>query len=213
MMLRIVFVSILVFFIGGCTTVMDRAEVALASSAIAPKAKKMPDGQFVVPTFSVPESGLQFSTVSPDMAASTFGQMTTALPRNEKVHLTRVILSLAAYNSCVENGYGSAVVANSPFVRKKKSSNCNVINYYLDSQNPANSLLRLGRPDSQTLRLSQTTYGGAPVGDAVLVGRSDSDSWQQWINYGGSILNGKTRTDIMQEFLQQTNGALSWQRY
>lgn len=213
MMIRSVLLAGMLVLGTGCVSVMDKAEVALASSPITPKAKKTADGQFIVPEFSTPESGLKFSTASSGAAASSFRQMISSLPKNEKVHLTRVILSMAAQNSCVKNGFSSAVIANSPFVKKRKAEDCNVINFYLDSQNPANSLLKLGRPDSQTLGLSQMTYGGAPIGDAKVVGRSYGDSWQLWIGYGGSILDGKTRTDIMQEFLQQTNGALSWQYF
>jgi len=196
----------------GCTTMIDKAQV-MATNAVAPKAKQNPDGNYVVPTFSTPETGLKFSTASPSQAASTFRQMTNSLPKNEKVHLTRVILSLSHYHGCVEHGYKSASHSTGSFTTKKKSSQCNVVNFYMDSQNFANTLLSKGRPDNDRLRTVQTTLAGAPIGDAKIRGTTDAGAWQKWINYSGYKLDGKTRTDLMQEFLQGTNGALAWQRF
>ena len=138
--------------------------------------------------------------------------MTNPLPKNEKLHLTRVMVSLAHYHACVEHGYKDASYAGSGLISKKRPSQCHMANFYLDSHDFAVALLDHGRPDLDQKKVVQQTLGGAPLGDARVVGRTASESWQRWINYSGYKLNGKTRSELMQEFLQGTNGALAWQR-
>jgi hypothetical protein len=48
--------------------------------------------------------------------------------------------------------------------------------------------------------------GGAPVGAATAKGYGTAQSWALWTQWSGHNLNGKTRDELMQEFLQLSSG-------
>ncbi len=88
------------------------------------------------------------------------------------------------------------------------ASQCNMIPIYDDSRNAACDLLSTGRPDGNVTHTVQSTLGGVPIGDPDLRGHNDTIAWQKWVEWSGYRLEGKTRSEITQEFLQGANGSI-----
>jgi len=201
-------VGLTLLFLMGCATVKEGAFNKIIKS-VAPKAEKQADGNYVLPEFSSADTGIRFSTSSPGTAMRSLGQILTPMEEDERFYFARVFTSLAHYHGCVQKGYKSYSHATSAFKIDRKPSQCSVITFFGDSHNFAKVLLEEGRPDSDDKRVVQQTLAGAPIGDARIVGRTTTESWAQWIAWSGHNLNGKTRSELLQEFLQQSEGTLA----
>jgi hypothetical protein len=188
----------------GCTTVLDEA-VSAVGSAVGPKAEKRADGTFVLPEFSVAETGATFSAASPEEAHNSLVRMTSGMSDGEKIYLVRVFSSLGFYHGCKDRG------RRSHFKNPFKSTNlgvCNMRTFYTDSHVMARNLITLGRPDARQLRTVQdvTLVSNTPIGQPYQVGWGVGESWTKWIDWSGHRVDGMTRSDMLQAFLQETNG-------
>lgn len=205
--IRLSFAFVGLMSLTACSTLVSDTTGMLVR-AIGPKADKTADGQFVLPEFSEPDTGLVFSTSSPAAAAASFRAMVAPLEQKEKIYLTRVLLSLSGYKGCIEHGVASHNLKNSFIDVSRRPSQCRMTTTYTNTRSWAIRLLNTGRPDGDVTRVVQSTIGGVPSGDPELRGYNDSVAWQKWIDWSGYDLNGKTRSELMQQFLQGTGGTL-----
>jgi hypothetical protein len=202
-------VTIAALLSAGCSTILDESKSIIVRT-VAPKADRGEDGKFIPPEFSQADTGARFSTASAGAAAQSFRTMVGSLQPNEKVYFTRAMFAVVHYEGCVKHGYTTHTLSKSPVLSKRSPGQCDMIPLYEFTDNFADTLLNTGRPDGNTRRVVQTTtLTGAPVGDPELRGYGDSEAWQRWINWSAYELNGLTRTEIMQRFLEGTNGTMS----
>lgn len=190
--------------LSGCTTMMDEATSAIAKT-VAPRAIQLDNGNYELPQFAAEDNGTVFSTETPRTAVSSLQSIMAPLPEKERLYFSRVIISLGYYHGCKDRGERSYV--KNPF-RSNNLGICNMTTLYTDALPRAKVLLELGRPDADVMRMKQKKMlvSGAPVGDPYQVGYSSGEAWTKWINWSGNKLNGKTRSELMQEFLQISKG-------
>lgn len=190
--------------LSGCTTIMDEATSAI-SKTVGPRAPLQSNGDYTLPEFSVADNGTVFSTRSPSVAASSLKQILAPMSEKEQTYFSRVIISLGYYHGCKDRGKRSYI--DNPF-RSNNLGICNMTTFYTDSLPMARTLIRLGRPDADVARMVQQKklVSGTPVGDPYQKGYSSGAAWSKWINWSGNKLDGKTRSELMQEFLQYSKG-------
>lgn len=197
-------VAALVLALPGCTTVFDEATSAITKT-VAPRAELQDDGTYELPEFSAEDNGVVFSTASPAAASQSFKQIMAPLSEEERKYFSRVLISLGYYHGCKEKGSRSYI--DNPF-RSSNLGICNMATFYKDAVYRGNTLAQLGRPDGDTPRMKQKKrlVSGAPVGDPYQVGYSSGTAWAKWIDWSGHKLDGKTRSELVQEFLQYSKG-------
>ena len=188
----------------GCTTIIDEATSAV-SKTVLPRAELLPDGDYALPQFAQSDNGTVFSTQSPQAASNSLQQILEPLPEKERLYFARVVISLGYYHGCKDRGERSYI--DNPFASTNLGI-CNMDTFYKDSAPRARTLLSLGRPDARVARIVQKKMlvSGAPIGDPYQVGYSSGEAWNKWINWSGNKLDGKTRSELMQEFLQYSKG-------
>lgn len=188
----------------GCTTIMDETTSAITKT-VAPRADKLPDGNYVLPVFAAEDDGTVFSTSSPQAAQTSLAKMVAPMNAKERLYFARVFMAMGYYHGCKDRGQRH--YQKNPF-RSGNLGICNMTTFYSDSQPRAKALLEIGRPDSDVLRMMQKKrlVSGAPVGEPYQVGHGMAQSWSKWIAWSGHRLDGKTRSELLQEFLQKTNG-------
>ncbi|WP_114520829.1 hypothetical protein [Altererythrobacter sp. ZODW24] len=187
-----------------CTTVFDEATSAITKT-VAPRADKAPDGSYVLPAFSVADDGTVFSTASPRAAHDSLSKMAGSMTDKERLYFMRVIGSLGYYHGCKDRGSRSYI--KNPF-RSNNLGICNMTTFYSDSGPFARNMIQRGRPDASVQKTMQKKMlvSGAPIGEPYLVGYDASTAWTKWIEWSGHRLDGKTRSELLQEFLQQSKG-------
>ena len=190
--------------LSGCTTIMDEATSAITKT-VAPRADLLGDGSYALPEFAEADNGTVFSTQSPQAASSSLRQILEPLPEKERLYFSRVVIALGYYHGCKDRGERSYI--DNP-LRSNNLGICNMNTLYTDSLPQAKVLLELGRPDADVARMVQKKMlvSGAPIGDPYQVGYSSGEAWNKWINWSGNKLGGKTRSELMQEFLQYSKG-------
>jgi outer membrane murein-binding lipoprotein Lpp len=190
--------------LSGCTTILDETSSAIAKT-VGPRAAQLDDGSYQLPQFAEADNGTVFSTESPRAAVTSLQQIMEPLPEQERLYFSRVLISLGYYHGCKDRGERSYM--KNPF-RSNYIKSCNMVTFYGDSLPRAKTLLELGRPDSFVIRTKQDKMlvSGAPVGEPYQVGYSSGEAWSKWINWSGNKLNGKTRSELLQEFLQYSKG-------
>ena len=158
-------------------------------------------------TFASPDPGITLDASSVTAMSYSLRGMMEGLSDTQRGHLARAVFGVAAYEGCVKHGFYSQAHKELPTMnpltlgktQARTAEECGKANQALFdvTGGGAEAYLRYGRPDSNRLRTSQLTYGGAPVGSAKTSGWSDADSWNRFLAWGGRSLDGMTRTEIL----------------
>ncbi len=195
----------------GCTTVMDEA-VGAIGGAIGPRADKTAEGAYVLPVFSVPDDGTTFSTASPAAAHNSLAQMVTGMNVSERQYFARIVGALGYYHGCKDRGRRSYVP--NTFTNPRTYGICNMSTFYNETKWISLNLIYRGRPDSEVVQTVQRRYlvSGAPIGEPYNVGYGSATAWNRWIEWSGHRLDGMTRTQIVEFFLEKTNGRFGTER-
>ncbi len=195
----------------GCTTVLDEA-TGLIGGAVGPRADTQADGSYVLPVFSIPDDGTKFSTSSPAEAHNSLAQMVSGMNESERQYFARIVGSLGYYHGCKDRGRRSYI--QNTFTNPNQYGICNMSTFYDDTKWISLNLIYRGRPDSEVVRTVQRRYllGGAPIGQPYDVGYGSATAWNRWIEWSGHRLNGMTRTEMVEFFLDKTNGRFGTQR-
>jgi len=186
-----------VLLLGACASTMDQV-----STNIAPKAEQSANGQFNAYQFSTPDDGTRLKIGSGVQLNYSMHAMLEPLKPNERKYMAQVIFALAGYKGCTERGYTTYVASITPLNKRRSPQQCDMGGIYRDSASIRSTYLTKGRTDR--LKKRRVTSLGTGVRDK---GWSDVQSWNYFVSWGGGALKGKTRTELVEEFLEGTNGA------
>ena len=188
----------------GCTTATDAIYGAMEGPRQSTVERRY--------TFASPDPGIALDTSSVTTVSYGLRGMMEGLSDEKRGHLARAVFGVAAYEGCLQYGFYSQAHKDQPTMNQltfgktkaRTAEECEKTNQdLLDATGyAATSYLKYGRPDSNRLRTSQLTYGGAAVGAAKTSGRSDVDSWERFLLWGGRSLDGMTRTEILEKWKQ-----------